>query len=1025
MTGKAARLHWNRISLAVFVLSSLLLSATAQNLLMNLPANVHAQPVDPPATIAPSKVWGPLFTTSGDVEIDVNRTGIAVRVEIPREFLDGVISTDNDTHFIESNIRNDYYYYSVIDESNRWTYDWRGAPSDGPCFKPKFSLRDPNAPWCVEIWNYLNGTFRTFTPPKFIRFHDLNAPSIAGNYNFTLFVANETNSLGLPDFVHAWNTTFHIPVSMRERPASIAGTICDNWFSTSVTCGGDHIILGTKGIAYAKDLVSGQIVGRSYVNETTGEFNITGLAPGQYQVLASAGLDLAYDTAYSLTANPSPVTVEAGENAAGVVVALNRAPQVCGTIEYQFNGATLAHSLSSHPYLPATGLKVLNVTVEATDSQQHVFRNITLSQNVSSDDFRIITGSNVTYVGTDPYGTEFAGLPPASPSSPYVLTLNVWITGYVQVNFPDGLPETVTATVSTDTTLPGSTAVCTTPAPNPIPMQVGGAISGTIQFWNGLTLETPNQAERSLPLPLPPTDALFGGNVLIQAYDHLGILRAVSVLNGTYANGTTTYRDNSSIPFTLFGFNEYFNHTWSGVWDEHDNGLAPDQGYSIRVFIRGYELQALNPISLSLGFHISDVAIKMLRGGAFQVGVFSFDNRFGTRALQAPITFKFLNLTIPVRARTYFYDSAGITVGYVECLIRIGVPQPDRLCHLGIPNKAGSEQNSFTVIFAGQNWNVHEIWFYGDTPSHVTNDTYTIKAYTLGYVWQYGPSQSPNELLGFSQLGIPLLFGDELDITGPVFVAFQILGSLPENEFAIGQAFLGGGLLGAVPGNFTDGTPTLSFSIFGFGGMTNSTKGVTAGVTSITAGKLEGQGHFFYVAPDIAHYNCDFTTNCYFDYGLNNATYTAQVPEFGFASHFMQPVPPTTVIFTDLFLQTGIVMDDIQMGRVISEPLVTGDTSNCPSCDASLNGIPAPLSWVQVTGSNSTIQRTVTTLDGHYGGPGALFLPAGTYDITFSQTAYYTSQTRVGLQVQWGSTSVVDPPAGPLCPILPPATTCP
>ena len=537
-------------------------------------------------------------------------------------------------------------------------------------------------------------------------------------------------------------------------------------------------------------------------------------------------------------------------------------------------------------------------------------------------------------------------------------------------------------------------------------MRVGGAISGTIQLWNGQTLETPNQAERSLPLPLPPTDALFGGNIMIQAYDHLGILRAVSIINGTYANGTTTYRDNASIPFILFGFNEYFNHTWSGVWDEHDYGLPSDQGYSIRVFIRGYELQTLSAIQLGLGRIVSGVTIKMLRGGAFQIGVTSYDNRFGTRALQAAQTFLFLNLEIPVRARTYFYDSSGISVGYVECIIRTTAAQLDRLCRMG--NRAGSEQNSFTVIFAGQNWSTREIWFYGDTPTHIGNDTYTIKTYTLGYVWQHGPSQAPNDLLGFVQLFIPLLIGDEIDITGPVFVNLELLGTLPENDYAIGQALLNGGLLGALPANLTAGTPTLSLPIFGFGGMINTTEVVTAGVPSVKSRGLEGQGHFFYVAPD-------GTLN--FDYGLDNGTYTAQVPEFGFVSHFMQPVPPSTITFNDLFSETGVVMEDIQMGRVISDPLVTG-WANLPAFDI------APLSWVQVTGSNSTFTRTVTTLDGHYDGAGALFLPAGTYAITFSQTAYYTSQTHANLQVQWGSQTFIDPPNGPLCPILPPATSC-
>jgi len=1031
VTVKAARFRLRKISLAVLVLSSLLLSATAQNLLLNQSTTVHAQPVDAPATIAPSMVWGPLFGTSGDVEIDVNRPGIAVRVEIPREFIPAGMA-ENDTHFIESNIRNDYYYYSAIAEQDHWTYDWRGSPSDGPCFKPKFSLHDPNAPWCAEIWNYLNGTFQTFTPPKFIRFHNLNALNasessnlVAGSYNFTLFVADHTNSLGLPDFVNAWNTTLHVPVSMRDRTGSIAGQICDSWFSFISKC---PLILGTKGVAYAKEVVSGQIVARSYVNETTGSYNITGLAPGQYQILASAGFDPTYDVAYSLTAypnclpsvqvcSPAPVAVSAGQNQGGIVVQLVRAPQVCGLIEYRNGGASLSHSLTGHPYLPATGLKVLNITVEGVDSQQHIYRNMTLSQDGGSDAFKLITGSNVSYVATDPYGTEFAGLPPAGSSATYVLNLNVWITGYVQVNL-DGSPETVTVTISTSP-LPGSSTPCPTPFPNPILMRVGGVISGTIQLLNGETLETPDQAEASLPLPRPPTDALFGGNILIQAMDHSGILRAVTVINGTYPNGTTIYKDSSLLPFTLFGFSEYFNHTWSGAWDQHDNGLPPDQGYSIQVFIRGYEMQTLNSIHLDLGSHVANVTVKMTRGGAFQIGVTSYDNRFGTRALQAAQPFLFLNLEIPVRARTYFYDSSGFEVGYVECIIRTGVAQPDRLCRMGAPNQPGSQQNSFTVIFAGQNWNLRDIWFYGDAPTHIRNDTYTIKTYTLGYVWQYGPSQAPNDLLGFAQVRIPLLIGDEIDITGPVFVNLELLGNLPENAYAIGQAFGNGGLTGAVPGNFTTGTPTLSFPIFGFGGMISSANVVTGGVSSIKAGGIEGQGHFFYVTGYVPEETTP--TIVYFDYGLDNGTYTAQVPEFGFDWHFMQPVPPSTVTFNDLFLETGVVMEDILMATIVS--ISVFGQANLPTFNI------APLTWVQVTASNSTFTRTVTTLDGDYAGPGALFLPAGNYGITFSEPAYYTTQPPVNLQVQWGmgypSGFTIDPPKGPLCPILPPAATCP
>jgi hypothetical protein len=1002
LSGKPRRLRYHSLLLALFLILSVLLSAEIQPLLLS-PLKVHAQPVDPSATIAPANLWGPFFGTSGDVEIDVNQPGIAVRVEIPREFMAGVVQSDNDTHFIQSNIRNDYYYYSVIDEAARWTYAWKGAPSDGPCFKPNFSLRDPNAPWCVEIWNYLNGTFHTFTPPKFIRFHNLNAPSVAGRYNFTLFVADHTNSLDLPDFVHAFNTTLFVPVSARDRPASISGLICDNWFSTTILCGGDHVILGTKAVAYAKDLTSGQIVGRSYVNETTGRFNITGLAPTtaqnpvQYQILTSAGYDPTYDTAYSLTAYPLPVTVGSGENRGGLVVALDRSPQVCGQILYESRGTPLGHSITDHPYLPKIGLEVLNVTVEALDPEQHVYRNMTLSQDSSTDSFRLITGSNVTYVGTDPYGTEFAGLPQGNSTNPYTLTFNVYVTGYVQVNLLTGLPEIVTATVDR-AFAPGVPAGCITPLINPIPMQVGGVISGTIQLWDGVSLETPSQAERDLPLRFPPTDSLFGGNILLQAFDHLGILRAVSVINGTYPNGTTIYRNSSSIRFILFGFSEYFNHTWSGVWDEHDNGLPPDpSGYSLRIFIRGYELDAMSSFSLFLGGNVT-VTPKMTRGGAFQVGVFSYDNRVGSRAIQAQLAFRFLNLALPVRARTYFYTSGGAEVGYVECLMRLGVQQPDPLCRV--------QEKFFTVTFAGQNWNIPQIWFYGGVPTHVTNDTYTVKAYTLGYIWPFGPTQVPNDLVGFAQVAITLLRGNQIDITGPVFRDDKILGVLPENEHAIGQA-LSGGLKGATPSNLTEGTPTLILPIFGFGGMTNST------------GELQGQGHFFYAEPTGHSFAGPECTGCDFDYGLDNGTYTAQVPEFGFSTHFMEPLGPSTVIFRDLYLQTGVVIDDFEMAKIISDVLVTGDSSSCGGCTFDI----APLSWVQVSASNSSFQRTVTTLDGHFTGPGALFLPAGLYDITYSLPAYYTSQT-LTLQVQWGSTLVSNPPSGALCPLLAPATSC-
>jgi hypothetical protein len=387
----------------------LILSLPPQKPFTELLPSVHAKANDPPppGTISPSKYWGTFVGTSGDVEVDVTKPGIAVRVEIPREFLQGVVASENDTHFIESNIRNDFYYYNVVDESLHWTYSWPYpvpagvVNSDGPCFKPNnpepsaimpsdgantFSLRDPNAPWCVEIWNYLNGTFHTFTtsPPKFIRFHNLNAPAVAGLYNFTLSVADHTNSIGYPDFAAAGSTTLLVPVSMSNDPSNIVGTICDYDFSP-VSC---PTIIGDKGVAYAANATTSIIVARAYVNPANGQFNITGLRAGTYLVRASAGVD-PNGNSYSLS---SPVTVTIGSDTSFFLgaVRLNRSPLVCGTI--QFLGSTglpLMNPLTGNPFLaplvPATlpppfvpnTLPFLAVTVEATDSQGHVSRTET------------------------------------------------------------------------------------------------------------------------------------------------------------------------------------------------------------------------------------------------------------------------------------------------------------------------------------------------------------------------------------------------------------------------------------------------------------------------------------------------------------------------------------------------------------------------------------------------------------------------------------------------------------------------
>jgi len=1107
-TRSSQRRDWFRASLAAILEWMLILSA----LLPNSIIFAGAQPTPPVGTIKPTN-YPLLFGSSGNIEIDIPKPGIAVRIEIPRDFLkigEGTFP-ENDTSFVTSNIRNDHFYYNLVDESKHWTYDWHDNASDGACFKPDFSYYDPNAPYCLEIWNYLSSPlnystsppipylkqpdqtiycytpgptsyydsappcpsnyfdhtlfpnhffdytylvgvdycqppnldrfvyqcFSTYPAPKVVLLHGLSSPSLAGVYNFTLSVANRTNILGYPDFVHAWSTTLYVQVSMAYNAGSIVGYVCDAG-SGSPSC--NNRIRG-KGIVYALQcptsgvcsLSNAPIVARAYVNQAScqtpftqcGSFDLTGLAPGinMYLVEGSAGADRG--VAYSLTTYANnPVTVSPNQPTTGIVLALRRSPLVCVTINYQNSNSVSISSLSGQTDLLVAGFRSnpnynLNVTVEGTDPFGDVFRFQGVSTDSTSDSFTLTTGIGVKYVGTNPYGTEFAGLPaPEDYTGGYSITVNVWVSGYTQYS---GFPS-VQILYS-----PGTTTPSCSPPNQPstaIIMRSGGIIIGTLRFQSSpQTLEPPRDATEDIPGYPRGQQALFGGNVVIDAYQN-GILRGVTVINGTLPDGKTgyvscNYNDTcATLPFYVVGFTEYYNHSLSGVWDERDYGL-PDGTYSLSVYVRGYELTPT-----SIGISITNggpgpVTVYMTRGGAFEVTTSSYDNILGNRTLpQACLTWRFVNSTIPVRARVYF-DGSTSSIGYVEVLMASDANSI-------LSGVMSFSTCTFEVVFAGQNWGLQKIWFYDYLPTHITNDTYTIESDTLGYVAQFPGSPGAtalNSLLGFSQNLVTLFYGNEVDETVPIFRNPQSTWTTPEYDHAVGQAF-SGGFLGAEMANLTAGKSTLSFNIYGFGGMQlnptlriNSTYQVPLCLTDVNLSGLQnicGQGHFLYVDP---------TGTSYIDYGLDIGNYTAQVPEFGFTAHFLQPYAPPTIPFIDLLQRTGVVFSMIRMGSIYlqgSGVCVPGPTI----CGYTIYpGLLAPLSWAQVQATSSTFSRTVSTSDGYYYGVGALFLSGNSslpqnnnpvmYTVTFNDVGYQPQTVTV--PVSWGSSSSVTSP--PLCPI--------
>jgi hypothetical protein len=811
-----------------------------------------------------------------------------------------------------------------------------------------------------------------------------------------LYITAATNPIsGYPDFTAAAPTLLEVPVSLSDNPATIAGAICD----ADAPYGSCPGILGTPGVVYATNNSTGQ-VSRAFVDKATGDFMLTGLSPGSYSVRASAGetpvggcFRLGFACAYSLSDPVLVSNLQRGSAIAIGLLPLHEAPQVFGIISCYYL-TTLLPSCVDNPYftaylpaavppvgvipigapLPAAG--GLDITVEATDPQGHVFRvsppPLPASPNTPFD---IVTGEETDYVGLDPYGTVYAGLPSTNGGS-YVLTIRIWIYGYVQE-----LTEQVTISSMPGMVDPTTPFPANTVGPNPVLMEVGGEIAGTINFWNLEAPESP--AAGAADVGLPP--GTFGGNVVVEAFDHTGILRGVTVIEWTLA-----YTVPKAIAFGVIGFSNQYYGAEGGVWGMKDYGLPPDpQGYSLVVLMRGYSQNVTtpSPVSLSVG-ETSIVNVKMIRGGAMVVTVGSYDNRPGSLGIQAPQPWLFLGLSIPMKARVYFYDWQGNTVGYDESSIAIG---------------PGVTNNALTDVFSGQDYSLQNIVFYGDVPTYIGNGNYTIKAFTLGYI-QPRIASVEDSFAGLALAFIPLFIGNEIDVTVPIFADADLLGTVPEPANSVAQVYDvtdGNVLAGAMNDLIATGAPALDFPVYGFGG-------------TVLGGGLEGQGHFFYVSPSGVRY---------FDYGLNaqiheGTTYSAVIPEFGFTAHFMQLYAPPTVTFNDLYLETGVVVEAIQMAEVIQG---VGPISGVGGWVAGMSSVSAlPLSWVQVAASNGSISRMTSTVDGDYDGLEALFLPAGNYLISFSVPFYYT-QTTTSFQVNWGGTYSLLPPLQLLCPIAEPS----
>jgi hypothetical protein len=823
--------------------------------------------------ISPSCGWGIFAGTVGNIEIRVDQPGIAVRVEIPREFLNG--RRENDTSFLSSDISSDYYYYSLIDQSLHYSHQ-----PEAPGYRPDFSPYDPNAPYTVEIWSHDGIRFVEFTPPRHVWMRKLVAPTVAGRYEFLVYIAEKRcERSGRPLFPKSPTQTLSINVSMGPLPATISGSIIDPLTQPMLP-------IRAKGVVYALDK-AGKPVARSFVDNNTGFFKMTGLLEGDYTLEASAGYCTETGYSYMPTRFSERVRILRGGNLT-LSIPLKRGCIIRGSVKYTNPNGNPIASLSHLWNLGLDRATRLNYTVQALTEKGEVFASFSAQATGSNEDqFVLADSAEITHVGYPTVGTAYSGFPPGK----YVI--KAWVFGYVQ-------RRPIVITVTSNAAEKGEITLVT-----------GGAIAGEISFRDPRTLEpqTPRTAER-LNFATS-TGTLYGGNILASAYDSMGELAAVTLIQGTMPNGTTAYADHSVIRFQLIGFSESLNRTYSGVWKRRDYGIASGT-YAVKVHVRGYRQPYVTKVSVIEGRN-SSCNLMLVSQSAVSFSVTSMATSGGV-GVQVPWAHK--GLTPESHLRVYVHEHDGSDVGYVETRINSNTPVT----------------STPLLNFTGRNCTLEDITYQGYVPNSITEGTYTLRAYTFGYV------QRQNVTVMVSggsavQARVQLYRGLNVNCTVRIR-AGDFLSSLTEDVEARIEALESSGARVAAA-------------------LTRSYAG--AGSFSFTLMGLRGAGHFFYVTASGDRLK---------DYGLQAGKYMIKVYDFGdeWRYHVQNqitiqiPMSGTTHIFAN------------RMSKIFGR--VWGMTSETQ----------IPLSWVKIAAGN----EISFSVDGKY----TLHLQEGIYQVVFSLPGY-------------------------------------
>jgi hypothetical protein len=230
---------------------------------------------------------------------------------------------------------------------------------------------------------------------------------------------------------------------------------------------------------------------------------------------------------------------------------------------------------------------------------------------------------------------------------------------------------------------------------------------------------------------------------------------------------------------------------------------------------------------------------------------------------------------------------------------------------------------------------LNELFYFGWLPTALQNGTYSLKAFTFGYLQAMWPKvfvqyTSPGALIN-------MLIACETRAT-VVLMRSGAFYKLEENvSYRVRLLDSSGGFRGGEIGNVSVGAASISFSCRGFG----------------------GKGHFFYVTPEGTRW---------YDYGVDKGNYTMTLDRFGYLNRLEQV--SSSVGFTTL---------DSSIGFILSTPLLNKITGMVYGLS---DMIPVRLSWATIT--VEAFSEVTVTLDGVYW----VFMPDGVSYVKCSLRGY-------------------------------------